>query len=366
MDPGTLLRRVGFEQDGWTVEDLAHNRWLTPGIWQLHRGEERMALKWLSATRSPGETAWESHWSARSTDPTRWNYWAREALAYESDLPTKRFGGRAAVSGHNAFDAPKCIASEVTRFDAILLLEFVDGVGAEHWTIAQYGDAARALGLAHSRAAEPLEGWLSRGFIRDYCTEKPVKWDLLNSDAAWNQPLIAECFPTSLRELATTVHRRRNELLAILEHSPRVLCHLDFWTKNLIRRPTGKIALLDWAFVGEGALGEDIGNLIPDAAFDHFVPSAGLPQLEDQCITSYVSGLHAGGWEGDPHHVRRNTWASAVKYDWLIPLLLERASASTHMRYGGTEEVDAKFLFRERGLALEFALTRALMALDEC
>lgn len=308
MDPMTLLGRVGFPSDGWVVEDLAHTRWLTPGIWQLQRGEERRVLKWLSAARSLGETAWEAHWSSRSAEQTRWNFWAREALAYKSNLPTRHFGGP------DGFDAPNCITCEVTEHDAVLLLEFVDGVAAEHWTINEYGDAARNLGAVHSRAIFPVEPWLSRHFIRDYST---------GSSAIWTS-------------------------------GPRI----SFAGRTVESRS------FDWAFVGQGAIGEDIGNLIPDAAFDHFVSANQLPELEASVLTGYITGLRAGGWDGDHTEVRRNVWASAVKYDWLTPQLLERASASTHLRYGGVEEIDAKHLFRERGLALEFSLSRALKALE--
>jgi hypothetical protein len=44
--------------------------------------------------------------------------------------------------------------------------------------------------------------------------------------------------------------------------------------------------------------------------------------------------------------------ASAVKYDWLTPFMLGSASAERQFRYGGSEEIDADFKFRERGLAL--------------
>jgi hypothetical protein len=45
-------------------------------------------------------------------------------------------------------------------------------------------------------------------------------------------------------------------------------------------------------------------------------------------------------------------WAAAVKYDWQTPMMLEVASATRQLRYGGTEEIDADYRFRERGRAL--------------
>ena len=53
-----------------SIADLAHNRWLTPGIWRLQRGDERLVLKWLSADRSSGDTAWLP-WRELHDQPTR-------------------------------------------------------------------------------------------------------------------------------------------------------------------------------------------------------------------------------------------------------------------------------------------------------
>ncbi len=44
--------------------------------------------------------------------------------------------------------------------------------------------------------------------------------------------------------------------------------------------------------------------------------------------------------------------ASAIKYDWLVPVTLAAAAASRQARYAGTEEIDADDRFHERGLAL--------------
>jgi thiamine kinase-like enzyme len=148
------------------------------------------------------------------------------------------------------------------------------------------------------------------------------------------------------------MHAACDQLYGIAEHLPRTLCHLDFWTKNLIRRSDGAIVVLDWGFVGDGAIGEDIGNLVPDAAFDHFVPAAALPDLEAAVLAGYTAGLSQAGWSDDPRLVEIGMCASAVKYDWLTPFMLASASAERQLRYGGTEEIDADHRFRERGLAL--------------
>src|ERR1700735_5197759 len=56
----------------------------------------------------------------------------------------------------------------------------------------------------------------------------------------------------------------RDRVLAAAESGERTLCHLDVWPANLIDG-NGSSVLLDWAFTGEGAVGEDIANLIVDS-----------------------------------------------------------------------------------------------------
>ena len=71
------------------------------------------------------------------------------------------------------------------------------------------------------------------------------------------------------------LHEQRDRLLALSLACPRTLCHLDLWPANIIRPADDPIVLVDWSFCGDGALGEDLGNLIPDSVFDLFLPVRG-------------------------------------------------------------------------------------------
>ena len=82
-DPAVALRRLGLDASGVSVEELAQNRWLTPGIWQVASSGDRMALKCLARNRPIPGSAWDAHWTRGAQEPTRWNYWAREGLAYK-------------------------------------------------------------------------------------------------------------------------------------------------------------------------------------------------------------------------------------------------------------------------------------------
>ncbi|MFI1568549.1 hypothetical protein ACH4ZX_36945 [Streptomyces sp. NPDC020490] len=75
-----------------------------------------------------------------------------------------------------------------------------------------------------------------------------------------------------------------------MESLPRSLSHLDQRPANLRSHdPDG--VLCDWAFTGDGALGEDLGNYLPDSVFDPFVPAAHLPGYAAAAYAAYLHGL---------------------------------------------------------------------------
>jgi hypothetical protein len=358
-----LLERLGIDPAGADADgdELQHNRWLSPGVWRIRTGSgQRAVLKYAQTGRSRGETAWDAHWTADDLDPHRWTYWCREPLAYQAGLP-------AAYAG-SGIVAPACLALDISDTDAALLLEWADGRPGEFWPVTGHRLAAEALGRAQAPFLTGRElpgvGWLSRSFLREYSSEKPAPWELLDDDEAWAHPVVLESFPPGLREAVQLVHASRERLYQISESLPRTLCHLDFWPKNLLRRDDGQIVLLDWAFAGVGAIGEDPGNLVPDSVFDHFIPAAQMPGLEQAVFEGYLAGLREAGWDDDPRLVRLGMWSSAVKYDWLAAFTLSQVSQQRQYRYGGGGEVDAGFKFRERSRALLFNAGWARQALD--
>ncbi|MFG1828059.1 hypothetical protein ACGFIJ_36815 [Microbispora bryophytorum] len=315
----------------------SHNRLngVTGGIWR----DGNVVHKVLTHRRddAPG------HW-ASSADPAHWNYWRREALAYETGLPRQLGLGAPTVLD----------IREVGDEEIELLLEDVQGHHSSQLSVQDLVETARALGRSQGRKDLPEYPWLSRGFLRDYSTSRPADWRLLEEDRAWSQQLIKDHFPPELREGLHRLHLNRERLLSLMQILPRTVCHLDAWPNNIIRRPTGEVVLLDWAFVGDGALGEDIGNLIPDSVFDLLVPHQLLGDLDRQATRAYLEGLNEAGWTGDERLVRLGICASAVKYDWLTARSLETASADQHTDYGGDTTVnpDARYAARAAGLSL--------------
>jgi hypothetical protein len=132
--------------------------------------------------------------------------------------------------------------------------------------------------LGRWQAAGPLQQpWTSTGFVRGYSTTRAARYDLVEDDAAWRHPLVADLWPASLREGWRRLLAGRSTLLDAMERLPRTRSHLDLWVSNEIRRPDGTVVLVDWAFAGDGAMGEDLGNHVPDAVFDRCRRGAPLP-----------------------------------------------------------------------------------------
>jgi Phosphotransferase enzyme family len=342
------LIELGRGGSRWVAEPLLHNpaNAVTASICRISADVFSAVLKTLAP---PHETAQE-HWAA-SDDPSHWNYWRREALVYEHDVPSLYEG--------SGIGAPRLLGSFARPGGEVALwLEDVYGVPGTQWTLDRHAAAVQSLGHAQGRIAAagpvPSHEWLTRGFLRAYGASKPVDWGLLEDEEAWRQPLVRDHFPPRLRERWLELHSERERWLALLESLPRTFCHLDVWPHNLLARDAENTVLVDWAFAGDGALGEDVGNHVPDCVFDLFLPAERLPELDERAYGAYLQGLREGGWEGDERLVRLGICASAIKYDWLVPLMVGRAGEAEQLDYGAQGVVPGELRYRERGAALAF------------
>ena len=122
---------------------------------------------------------------------------------------------------------------------------------------------------------------------------------------------------------------RRDQLrfLDALDRLPQTLCHLDLHPANLFAGSDDETVAIDWSFVGLGAIGEDAGNLVPDAVLDFHVPAARIDDLYETVAAGYEAGLRHAGWDGPTASVRLGMAATiAAKYAWILPALLRAAA----------------------------------------
>ncbi len=306
--------------------------------------------------RVPGDPAYirkvlgrENHentppeWRA-STDPRHWNYWRREYELYLSD-----FSELVAGTG---IRLPNLYQHHAREDRLELHLEDVSGKTGHDLDLRDCARVCGAWGRAQGRLQPLLAAeWTSRNFISAYARSKPADYALLTDEDVWRQPLIAENWPSELREGLVGLYRQQDALLAILRAAPQVASHLDFWPNNVFLTATQEVVLIDWTMFGQGAACEDVGNFIPDAIFDGFFPAEQFAELEEVLFSAYLQGLEQHV-QFDLAEAQRWLWASAVKYVWLGPLLLSRAGQDEQRAYGDVPLADANAQYRHRGITL--------------
>jgi hypothetical protein len=300
------------------AEALRHGKGnaATSGIWRV-RGPSGSAI--LKVARRP-EAGDGRRSFPTSDEPTHYNYWRRESLAYESGFAATVYAGAGiVVSAMLAADAGPDGGVE-------LWLAAVTGTGGFDWPPPRLARFARELGAAQASYAGrvPDIPWLSRRWLAQYLAEVP-NWVGHVDDAAWDHPYLA-CWPEQVRVELRQLWSGRARLLAASEAAERTLCHLDVWPANLID-DEGASVLFDWSFTGEGALGEDAANLIVDCFADGLMDIALLPEVAETVPDAYLAGLRDAGWAGSDDHVRRAiATCGAAKYSWFGPALAARAA----------------------------------------
>jgi hypothetical protein len=297
------------------VETLRHNKGnaATAGIWRV-RGSLGSAVLKVSSPPIGGSTG---YWPT-SDDPAHWNYWRREVLAYTTGLAPTAYVDAGIISPN--------VWEVADREDGLveLWLEDVDGTEGFDWPVARIARFAHELGVAQASWAGrlPASDWLSRRWLAQYLAEGPSR-SVDVPDDYWDHPRVAG-WPSEVRQELRRLWVDRTRVLAVAEAAERTLCHLDVWPANLIDSQ-GRSVLLDWSFVGEGAVGEDVANLILDSFTDGLMDAALLPELADAAVTGYVDGLRCGGWSGSEDGVRTAIAAcGAAKYSWFGPAVLGR------------------------------------------
>jgi hypothetical protein len=230
-------------------------------------------------------------------------YWRREALVAESDLLADlpaglfvpRYLGTTQVS-----DGDICLWQEMLPPD-------------DHtWTWSNYREAAYRLGQwqgkTHISQSLPDQSqanlpWLSQNWLAGW-TEGSLIYiiDMIAGMNGWQYPLLLTHFsPDELAQLQQ-LWRERHTLLAQLATLPKTLCHLDAYYANMVWRDSD-LVLLDWANVGQAALGEELAAFVGATLWFNHAPITEAETLEAAVFDGYLAGLRAVGWDGDAGHV---------------------------------------------------------------
>jgi hypothetical protein len=272
-----------------------------------------------------------------SADASAWNYYRREADAYQSgwldDLP----GG---------LSAPRCFGVRDHRDGTcwIWLEEVAEEIGPQ-WPVEHFGVVARHLGQFNGAylAGRPLPdwSWLSSDWLRHYIEQSaPVIEPLRNALASpWGRRWLPEKDVGQYFRLWA----ERELYLDVLDRLPQTICHLDIFPRNLFAQRTAdgdaKSVAIDWAFVGWGPLGADLHPLVWLSGVEG-VGIARAQELEGTAFEGYLEGLRDAGWRGDRRQVRLGYTAAGTRYlfpeigRWLALILDESLHAEAEQMFG--------------------------------
>ncbi len=111
---------------------------------------------------------------------------------------------------------------------------------------------------------------------------------------------------------------------AKLDLLPRALCHGDTYPSNFMSRHATdgqeQTVALDWALVGIGPVGDDLGQFVLGACMN--LQDARRADVDKALFASYLDGLRECGCRVDPQWVRFGFTASAALRIGLFQLML--------------------------------------------
>ncbi len=265
----------------------------------------------------------------------------RELHAYRSGVLANLPGGVAAPRLFDAVEAP--------GEPACIWMEDVVDEAVQRWSFDEFGMAAYILGRFNGAylAGKPIPSapWVATDWLRRMLAQRaPV---VARFNDTLSHPLISRMYPPDVADQTLCLWADRELFLSALEKLPRTFCHRDAFRRNLYftHVPDRGLRLVaaDWAYVGIGAVGEEIAALLcaslafldADIGYAH--------DLESVVIDSYLPALRDAGWQGDPQLVRLGyVAAAAMRYGLpIVPdvLLDERKYPWVEQVFGQPIEV---------------------------
>ena len=217
-------------EPGWHPLPGGHGT-STAGVWRTVLGGRPVAIKRLTAPTA--------HDPAELADPRHVAYWRRPA-----DVVTARL----ALAGPG-LRAPALTSVEEDEDGITLVQDWVEDAANS----GLFG--AHALGR-FAGADLGTHAWLARGVLHDRMArvERRGGWRTLGR--------------TTVADVADHLWRRRGDLLDGLDALPQVAQHGDPTPGNLLGRVEDDVLAIDWATLGHGPVGADLGYLALGARED--------------------------------------------------------------------------------------------------
>ena len=313
--------------------------------------------------------------AASGLEPHHYNYWRREALAYQSGMLE-----RLAVAGDRSgagVRVPRCYGVDERSDESVWIwLEALDDTRVKPpWSRETFAHVARHLGrlngaafsldTAEAAPPRPDHEWLSRGWLRSWL----ARWSTVTAGAldpqSWSDPRVRRAFPDPDASLASMqrLAGAQQELLGALDRLPQALSHLDAFSRNVILLgENAPPVLIDWAYLGLAALGEEVAQLVAGTILFGDADRHTAREIGAAALEAYLEGLGDAGWSGDPEVVRFG-YAAAAPLRWgaFAVANVFRAATADDERRARIEQETGKPL--DATIASEVALATYLLDL---
>lgn len=251
-------------------------------------------------------------WRLRA-DPSDPQWWGREAEFYSSDLATSGWT--------DDVRATRCYVDDHDGCRDLWIEEVAD-------IPASFDVCCRAVaGLAHWQVANPASDHraLPTNWISMHIARHELDNEQTLAHPSWPTAIERGVHP-GLRDLVRARITDPAEIDQLLSGFPQALTNHDFHNGN-IGTLDGRVALLDWAYLGWGPVGHDVGHLaLTLESADSVDPADAWELLQ----SAYCNALAEAGWPGDLTEVRRSmALSNQIRLGWRIDTLLASINQAT-------------------------------------
>jgi len=354
IDPTVLTAIVCKDQDradleivDWAVGPLSHEKLIstTGGLFRF-RGlaqNKKEEIPWSVVLKCINNPA------PRKQEPRGWSYWQREALAFKSGFLEQLPPGLRAPRFYGAIERDEGVW---------LWLEYIQETTEQKWSLEDFQRTAKLLGYFHGAylSGTPLmdQPWLSRPFFRDIWadSEQSLWSNIMNPEKernAWISPIVQQRFDLQQKSRVLKLIAEKQHFFDVNDKLPQVLCHNDSHRRNFMwskSRKTGEEELIgvDWAFVGKGSIGNDLGELVGSSMYFFEHEPSQAKALEEAVFEGYLTGLAEHKLDLDLRLVRLGYlislafWMGGMIPGWMAILMAPDARANVEVMCGRTNE----------------------------
>lgn len=311
VPPAAVERAVGDGQAEWTAERLGSDGdFPNGGMWRMRQAGASDASVVVKRT-GPQFLGGTAHVWRGSADPDHPQWWGREAVFYRHELAGSGWSPEARAADCYAIDDHDNGVRD-------LWLEDVDEIPLAR---ADYDRVVAALARWQLHHREVDEPWLSHDWIPAHLQRRS-----LDNTETLDHPGWSKLFDVGFTEAVRDSVRSRvtDPLVAaqILNELPQLLTHYDFHHMN-IGQADGQAVIIDWATVGMGPVGHDVGFMLIDHG-----PELGpdLPKAWNHLVDVYTAALPSADSELTPAQIRRSVAISnVIRHGWVIDHALSLA-----------------------------------------